>query len=56
MDLTARYHIVLENRLGCELDGRFATNEDDIKGAILSLTRECEFSAGDVIRVIELEG
>ena len=49
------YHIVLENGLGCELDGRFASTEDEIKGAILALAQETVFAAGDVIRVIEVQ-
>jgi len=47
------YHIVLENCVGGELDGRFAKDEDDIQEAILALAKECVFRDGDVIRVIE---
>jgi hypothetical protein len=50
----AQYHIVLENNLGCELDGRFAKDEDDIKSAIEALVRDCDFVAGDVIRIVEV--
>lgn len=47
------YHIVLENSLGCELDGRFAKVEDDIKGAVRALVDDCELAEGDVIRIVE---
>lgn len=48
------FHIVLENSSGCELDGRFAKDENDIKKAIEALVRDCDFAPGDVIRVIEV--
>lgn len=48
------YHIVLENSAGCELDGRFAANEDEIKGAVLALVEADEIAPGDVIRVVEV--
>lgn len=47
------YHIVLENGHGCELDGRFAKGEDDIKSAVQALVDDCELAEGDVIRIIE---
>lgn len=47
------YHIVLENSLGCELDGRFAASEDEIKDAVIALAREDVLSDGDVIRIVE---
>jgi hypothetical protein len=47
------YHVVLENSIGGELDGRFAANEDDIGEAVASLARECVFAPGDTIRIIE---
>lgn len=49
------FHVVLENSLGCELDGRFAAKEDEIKGAVLALANECELAPGDVIRVVETQ-
>jgi len=53
-DLAARYHIVLENRLGCELDGRFASSEDDIKSAVIALAKDAVLAEGDVIRIREV--
>lgn len=54
--LVARYHVTIENSLGCELDGRFAgSREGDIKAALLALVNECEFEPGDVIRIREIE-
>lgn len=50
------YHVVLENSAGCELDGRFAANEDEIKGAVQTLVDECVLAPGDVIRVVEVIG
>lgn len=49
------FHVVLENSLGCELDGRFAANEDEIKGAVLALVTDDVINPGDVIRVIETQ-
>ena len=49
------YHIVIENSFGCELDGRFAKNEKDIKPAMLALIEACIIAPGDVIRVIETD-
>lgn len=47
------YHIVLENRLGCELDGRYAATENEISGAVAALAKDSIIADGDVIRVIE---
>jgi hypothetical protein len=46
------YHIILKNSAGCELDGRFATTKEDIKGAVLALVKDCVIEPGDVIQVI----
>jgi hypothetical protein len=47
------FHIVLENGAGCELDGRFAKTDDDIKSAVQALVDDCELAEGDVIRIVE---
>lgn len=47
------YHVVLENSLGCELDGRYAKNDTDIRDAIVALLDGAILADGDVIRVIE---
>lgn len=50
------YRIVLENSQGCELDGRIAATEEDIKGATLALVEDVELAPGDVIRIVEQTG
>jgi hypothetical protein len=47
------FRIVLYNRSGCELHNQFVQHEDDIKESLLKFVQECDFSPGDMIRVLE---
>lgn len=49
------YHVVLESRYKIELDGRFAANKDEIKGAIQALIKDVPLKDGDVIRIVAVQ-
>jgi hypothetical protein len=49
--MTEGFHITLENRIGGELDGRYAASEEEITEAVIALARECVLDDGDVIRI-----